>query len=346
MVLGLISIVGCENTTEFRDEVVKLVKVEMISSEQDVEYLIFNGKVKEKSLTLLSFRVGGPLVRLNVSAGDYVHKGDLIAQIDKRDYQIQLDNAKAQYIQIKGEYERYKELYENDKIPANTYEKIESGYKMAKAGFENATNQLNDTELRAPISGYIHEKMVENFNTVGPGQPIISIIDISQLEIIVSVPENQVLEIKSCKEYYLSVKNANVFDIPVQLKSVNKKTGKDGMYEAQFVMNNKEGLNVYPGMSAEIKVICKGAEREISLSSDAVFMDNNMTCVWVYEPEKQRVRKQEVVLVSLHPDGELKIIGGLKTGDFVVTAGVHLLSDTQKVRPIAQGAASNVGGLL
>jgi len=346
MVLGLILLVGCKNTTDVEEEVAKLVKVKMLSTEQDVEYLAFNGMVKEKSLTLLSFRVGGPLVVVNVDAGDYVNKGDLIAQIDKRDYQIQLDNTKAQYQQIKAEYERYKELYENNKIPANTYEKIESGYKMAKAGFENATNQLNDTELRAPISGYIYEKMVENFNTVGPGQPIVSIIDMSQLEIIVSVPENQVLEIKTCQENYLSVKNAHVFDIPIQLKSVNEKTGKDGMYEVQFVMNNKNGLNIYPGMTAEVKIVCKGIEKDIYIPSNVVFIDNNMTCVWIYEVDKQQVRKQEVVVASLQPKGDLKIIEGLQDGDIIVIAGVHSLFDAQKVRPITQRSASNVGGLL
>lgn len=346
VMVGLIFTISCKSDTKVQEEVVKLVKVEIISDQQNIEYLSFNGKVKEKSLTLFSFRVGGPLISVNVDAGDYVNAGDLIAQIDKRDYQIQLDNAKAQYLQIKGEYERYKELYDKDKIPANTYEKIESGYLMAKAGYENATNQLNDTELKAPISGYIHEKMVENFNTVGPGQPIFSIIDMSELDIIISVPENQVLEMKACQENYLSVKNANVFEIPIQLKSVNEKTGKDGMYEVRFLMKNMDNYNIYPGMTAEVKVVCEGTRNEIHLSSDVVFMDNNMTCIWIYEPDKQQVRKQEVVVASLHPGGKIEIIEGLKKGDYVVTAGVHSLSEAQKVRPITQGSASNVGGLL
>lgn len=346
VLVSLIFTISCKSDTKIQEEVVKLVKVEIISDQQNIEYLSFNGKVKEKSLTLLSFRVGGPLISVNANAGDYVNVGEVIAKIDKRDYQIQLDNAKAQYFQIKGEYERYKELYDKDKIPANTYEKIESGYLMAKAGYEHAKNQLNDTELKAPISGYIHEKMVENFNTVGPGQPIFSIIDMSELEIIISVPENQVIEIKACQENYLSVKNANIFDIPVQLKSVNEKTGKDGMYEVRFRMKNKDKYNIYPGMTAEVKVVCEETGNEIYLSSDVVFMDNNMTCVWVYNPDKQKVRKQEVVVASLHPGGKLEIIKGLKAGDFIVTAGVHSLSEAQKVRPIMQGSASNVGGLL
>lgn len=346
VMVSMIFTISCKNNIKVQEKAVKLVKVEKLSNQQNVEYLSFNGKVKEKSLTLLSFRVGGPLISINVNAGDYVNAGKIIAKIDKRDYQIQLDNAKAQYIQIKGEYERYKELYEKDKIPANTYEKIESGYLMAKAGYENAKNQLNDTELKAPISGYIHEKMVENFNTVGPGQPVFSIIDMSELEIIISVPENQIIEINAYKENYLSVKNANIFEIPIQLKSVNKKTSKDGMYEVRFIMKNKDNYNIYPGMTAEVKVVCEGTGNEIYLSSDVVFMDNNTTCVWVYNPVKQLVRKQEVIVASLYPGGKLEIIKGLKTGDFIVTAGVHLLSDAQKVRPIMHESVSNVGGLL
>ncbi len=76
----------------------------------------------------MSFRVGGPLISFNVKSGDFVRKGQVIAAIDKRDYQLQVQSTKAQFQQLRGEYERYKELYGKDKIPANSYEKIESGY--------------------------------------------------------------------------------------------------------------------------------------------------------------------------------------------------------------------------
>ncbi len=344
--VSLIFLFGCKEESTNNEEVAKLVKIERISDQQSVDYLSFNGKVKEKSLTNLSFRVGGPLVSVNVKAGDYVNAGDIIAQIDKRDYQIQLDNAKAQYKQIEGEYERYKELYANDKIPANTYEKIESGYKMAKAGYENALNQLNDTELKAPISGFIHQKMAENYTTVGPGQPIVSIVDISQFEIIINVPENQVVEVKSCQENYLSVKNANVYEAPIKLLSVNEKTGKDGLYEVRFVLDNNGKLNLYPGMTAEVKIICKDDESAINITSNAVFMQNDDTYVWLYSSSSQQIKRQEVTIASLQPEGKLRVIKGLSNGDFIVTAGVHSLVDGQKVKPIEKSSATNVGGLL
>ncbi len=346
VMFSLVFAFGCKDVITDQVEVAKLVKVEQVSNYQNADYLTFNGKVKEKSLTMLSFRVGGPLVKTNVNAGDYVNAGEIIAQIDKRDYKVQLDNAEAQFEQLKGEYERYKELFEKEKIPANTYEKVESGYKMAKAGYKNALNQLNDTELKAPISGYIHEKMVENFNTVGPGQPIVSIIDMSQLEIIIHVPETQVLDIKQHQKSYLSVKNANVYDIPVKLKSVNEKTGSDGLYEVRFVLENKDNYNIYPGMTAEVKVTSDDETDVIKISSNAVFMKDNATYVWVYNSGKQQIQKRKVTIASIKPEGRLKVIKGLQKGDFVVTAGVHSLIDGQKVKPISHASSTNIGGLL
>ena len=346
VMFSLIFTVACNKDGEENKEFTKLVRIEKVTDQPKVDYLIFNGKVKEKSLVTLSFRVGGPLVHINVNAGDYVNKGEEIAQIDKRDYQIQLDNAKAQYEQINGEYERYKELYNKNKVPANTYEKIEAGYKQAKAGYENALNQLNDTELKAPISGYIYEKMVENFNTVGAGQPIVSIIDMSQLEIVISVPENQILDIKQCQKNYLTVRNADVYEVPVTLKSVSEKTGSDGLYEVRFVLNNQDKFNIYPGMTAEVKIVCQDKNSTMQISSNAVFTNHDKTYVWIYDSSKQQIKKQEITIASLQPGGMLRVVNGLKDGDLIVTAGVHSLVDGQKVKPIAKESATNVGGLL
>lgn len=342
----MIFTISCKNEEKQNTDAVKLVKVTQVSGQQNVEYLTFNGKVKENSLTMLSFRVGGPLVSVNVKEGDYVKEGEVIAKIDQRDYNIQLANAQAQFEQVKGEYERYKELYEKDKIPANTYEKIESGYKRAKAGYENALNQLHDTELKAPISGYIHQKLAENYATVGAGHPIVSIIDMSKLEIIINVPENQVLDIEKCQNYVVSVKNANVFDLPVKLLSVNEKTGKDGLYEVKFILQNRDDLHIYPGMTAEVKIECKEEKNSILISSDAVLEKNNSTYVWLYNPSEQTVKLNEVVIASLKPEGELEVIKGLSDGDQIIASGVHALFEGQKVKPITKRSATNVGGLL
>ena len=222
--------------------------MQTVADNQVGHKLAFTGFVKEKSLTDLSFRVAGPIKQLNVKTGDFIKENDLIASIDKRDYELQLQSTKAQFEQAMSEYERYKKLYEKNKIPANTFEKFQSGYLMTKAAYENAVNQLEDTDLKAPFAGYIHKKFVENFQTVGAGQAIISLIDLSQLEIVVSVPENQLLNIRKKKEVFLNIKNASVEMHPIKMLSVSEKAMKDGMYEVKFKMINSEGFQKDDGM--------------------------------------------------------------------------------------------------
>lgn len=324
----------------------KYVKIERVSDGGHNDKMIFNGKVKEKSLTTLSFRVGGPLVKLEVKAGDFVRKGQTVAAIDKRDYQLQLQAKKAQYEQLKGEYTRYKELHEKGKIPTNSFEKIESGYLMSKTAYENAVNQLKDTELKAPVSGYIHKKLTENFQTVGPGQPIVSVIDLSQLEVVVSVPENKILSIKECEKNLLTVKNANIKNEAIQLFSVGEKTQDDGLYEVKFLVNNQNEKSIRPGMSAEVAVFHKSKDYGMSVPSTAVFFHNNDTYVWVYYEDSKTIGKRKVEAKEIQTGGTMKITSGLKYDELIVTAGVHSLQESQTVKPIRKPEATNIGGLL
>ena len=324
----------------------KYVKIEPVFSQKSGGKLVFNGQIKEKSLSTLSFRVGGPLVRFNVKTGDYVQRGQIIAAIDKRDYQLQVQSTKAQYEQLKGEFERYKELHDKNKVPANSYEKIESGYLMAKTAYENAVNQLRDTELRAPFSGYIHEKLTENFQTVGPGASIVSIIDLSSLEVVISVPENQILNIKRSSDNYLDVKNAGVSNLPVAIVAIGEKAKKDGLYEVKLSFKNQKEFNVSPGMSAEVTMHCKSENAKNTIPAAAVFYKENKTNVWIYNASTKKVSQKEIQIKGIISDGKIEVLSGLGVGDSIVTTGVNSLSEGQTVEPIKKPASTNIGGLL
>lgn len=346
--MSILFMLGCKRERTATSELAsKPVKVEMISSHQQDQKFVFNGTIKEKKLTTLSFRVGGPLVRLNVEVGDYVTEGQVIAAIDKRDYEIQLQSAKVQLNQLSDEYKRYQTLFENDKIPANSYEKVESGYLMAKTAYENAMNQLNDTELKAPFSGYVHEKMTENFQTVGPGQPIVSLIDVSTLEVVIAVPENQINYVRENPgKNFLQVKNAQVSDLPLRFESIGKKALEDGLYEVKLSFDNKKGLEIYPGMTAEVTMVYENNTVPIEIPSSSVFHDGDNNCVWKYDASTQKVEKSTVQISSFGSGGKIIVTSGIRAGDIIVTGGVHELTEGQSVEPIKAPSKTNIGGLL
>ncbi len=348
LVVGALAFTGCSSSTAEapQGETIKYVKTETLTDGVVQNSLVLNGKIKEKSLIPLSFRVGGPLKELDVKQGDYVRAGQLIARIDKRDYELQVETTKAQFEQVKGEYLRYKQLIEQHKIPENTFEKVRSGYLMAKTAFENAENQLHDTELKAPFSGYIYEKFVENFQTVGPGTPIVSIIDNSHLEVVASVSENQLNKVKSNQQSFVNIANAGVNKLPVKLLSVSEKTMRDGLYEVKYLFENKNDLNVAPGMTAEITLYCQTQENQLSVAATAIFHESTNTYVWVYNPSTGKVEKRKVKIALDGTQGRVNIVSGVKNGEQVVTAGVHYLVEGQEVKPLEEPSVTNVGGLL
>ncbi len=338
---------GCKSDAGQTDNQVKFVKVYSIESGARKSRIVFNGKIQEKSKIDLSFRVGGPLVKLPLNVGDFVKKGSLIAEIDNRDYRVQFESSEARYKQIQSEFERYKELFDKKKIPANTYEKIEAQYLLTKSGYENALHQLNDTRLTAPISGYVYKKFVENYQTVGPGQSIVSIIDKSSLEVVTYVPENQLSRIISGKEFYLNVSSTDIDKAPVTIENIAEKAGDNGLYEVRFKLaNDNDNVQVYPGMTAEISMYYSQPGGGITIPSGAVFRDGGETCVWIYSSSDSTVKKQKVTISSLQSDGLFTVSEGLKAGDSIISAGVHYLQEGQRVQPVKEPSKTNVGGLL
>lgn len=338
---------ACNNTksTEQSDNE-KYVKIFSISNDMKRAMLTFNGNVQEQSTVALSFRVGGPINQLKVKVGDYVKKGQLIAAIDKRDYKVQLAAKKARYEQLKDEYARYTKLYEVKKMPANSYEKIKSGYLMAEADYENAEHQLKDTELRAPFSGYIYEKQAENYQTVGAGMPIVTMIDVSKLDVIIYVPENQVNMIKNKPSVFVKIDNAKIDNLPANIVSIGKKTEKNGLYKVKLAINKASTNSVLPGMTAEVKMVCSKSHSDLQIPSTAIFNTESKNYVWLYNPDSKTISKKEVDVKNFASNAMLTINSGLSAGDVVVSAGVNTLSDGQKVKPIEKPSKSNVGELL
>lgn len=93
---------SCGSSSEHKENVVN-VKTDTVKVYGSGKSATFPGRIKAGDDINLSFRIAGPIPSINVSPGNYVRKGDVLAQIDPRDYQIQLAATEAEYRQIKNE---------------------------------------------------------------------------------------------------------------------------------------------------------------------------------------------------------------------------------------------------
>jgi RND family efflux transporter MFP subunit len=332
LIIGM-GLISCSSSEEKAATVHRYVKVQRLGTAQNAEELIFHGQLKENKEVSVAFKVGGQVLNVMADEGDYVAKGQVIARIDPRDYKIRLQSAKAQFEQASGEYTRYKELYNKNKLPINTLEKLEAGYLAAKSAYEAAENALKDTELKAPFDGFIYRKKIHNYENVGPGQPIYALLDVSHLEVVFSLPESKVNKAKSFSEITIDVANANAYDVSAKVLSINEKANGNDMFDVRLMVDNSQQNGLKPGMSAKVRIKLKASENNaLVVPIESVFYKEQKAYVWVYDEKSSTVSSCSVKVNKMENKGLLSITTGLKGNEFVVTAGVYSLTESQPVR--------------
>ena len=170
-------------------EIIQAVKIMKVQAGQDQFSTSFPGKVRAAKRSELSFKVSGPLHELPIDEGQLVKKGDVVARILPRDFQVALNEAKAHEVEAEKQYRRYKDLYAKKQVSKADFDRYKAARDVARAQKEDAENALDDTNLRAPFDGVIAKRYVENFEKVQAKQPIAFLQLIDQLEILIDVPE-------------------------------------------------------------------------------------------------------------------------------------------------------------
>ena len=204
--------------------------------------------------------------------------------------QAELEASTARFQESKQQYKRYQGLWKKRVISKSEFDSKESAYNVAKAQLntskqklnkgkvgsrqedvdamqssikgllaqqEEAQNALDDTYLKAPFAGVIAKTFVKNFQNVESKDPILSLQNISKLEIIINVPEQIVISSKEADSYQFMAEFEAAKDrsFPLELKEYKTEADqKTQTYRAVFTMEAPEDLKILPGMTTTMTV--------------------------------------------------------------------------------------------
>jgi RND family efflux transporter MFP subunit len=306
----------------------------------------YPGRIRAIQQADMAFEVPGRIIDFRFKEGEQVQEGEVLAQLDDRDYQARLDAARAQADNARVNFERAQKLFEEGALAALERDRRRTVYDTAEADLRKASKAVEDTSLRAPFTGVMAKKLVEDFENVQAKQTVLILQDESHLEIRVSVPERDMTggaaqnldpeEITRRIEPRVVVTAIPDREFPARVKQVAMIADPTTRtFEATFVIERPTDVSVLPGMTAKviINAPAEAAGRSgMRIPAHATVSDEQGNAfVWVVDPSSMTVRPVPVELGELS-GSEVSILSGLSDGDQIAISGVHQLREGSAVR--------------
>lgn len=344
--LALAALLGLSACTQAEppQEPIRAVKVTLVGVDSFESGHEFAGEVRARVESRLGFRVGGKIVKRQAELGQRVTAGQVLAQLDPRDYQLAADAARAQMAAAStnrdlaaADFKRYATLKDQNFISGAELERREATLKAAQAQLDQARaqlasqgNQASYTSLLADASGVVTAIEAEAGQVVTAGMPVVRIARDGPRDAVFSVPEDKVGAIKAGSDVAVRAWSGNgalhgkVREISASADPVTRTYPVKVSLDASATPSLGSTVYVSPESLSHV------GTPVIKLPTSALRKEGQGTAVWVLDQPTMTLKSQPVQIATA--DGnEAVIAAGLQPGMLVVSAGVHVLSPGQKV---------------
>ena len=323
-------------------------------------YLTGLGSVTAFNTVNVRSRVDGQLIQVNVREGQEVRKGELLAQIDPRPFQVQLQQAQAQqyrdHAQLRDaqlNYQRFKDLLNESGAMSQQQvdtqkaqaDQLEGAVRADQAAINNAQLQITYSRITSPINGRIGLRLVDPGNIVHATDQngLFVITQLHPIAVVFTLPEDSLPSVaQRMKQGALEV-DAYARDNQNKLASGKLQTidnqidQQTGTGKLKAIFENVDGV-LWPNQFVNVRLLLNTRKGSVVVPSAAVQRGPQGTFVYLVKPDKTvEVRP---VTVALAQGNQSAIASGLQAGDQVVTDGQDKLQPGMTVAPQARSNAN------
>ncbi len=301
------------------------VKVQPAAKQEVKQDGTYSATVQAFAVNNIAPQSGGRIQKINVEVGDYVGKGQVLAEMDR----VQLDQAKLRLSNAETELGRLKQLYEQGGLAQSDYEAAELNYKVSKSTYDNL---VENTILRSPITGVVTARYYDRGDMYGMASPIFTVQQITPVKILVGISEGDYTKVSKGDKVTLSVDALPGKTFSGTIKRIYPTIDPMTHTVNVEVQVPNTDRQLRPGMYAKVNVTF-GHNRSIVVPDAAVvrLQGSGQRNVFVVE---DGVAVQKEVSLGRHFDGQYEILSGLEEGEQVVVKGGSALRNGAQVEVI------------
>ena len=278
-------------------------------------------------------KVHGLVEGVFVEEGDFVEKGQVLAEIDSTRYQLTLQQRQAELKRVKSEFDRLSSANHQSLVSADQLEKLEWQYKSLEAATKLAALDVKEAKVVAPISGYVSTRYAKPGNLVHQYQQknLFHIVSQQELQGVLHLPEGQFSKLKTGQNVKLKVPAIDNQMFNAKVERISPVIdANSGTFKVVITMDNSK-QTLKAGMFAEVSIEFGIHHNSILAPSSAILtMDNSNIAYQVVDGKAVKTQ----VEVGYRQGGLVEIISGVEDTAQLITAGHNNLKDQADVNVI------------
>jgi RND family efflux transporter MFP subunit len=322
------------------------IRIEPIVGSIDGDQLKFSAVVQPAKQVELDFKMPGYVRKIArvgdrlIQEGDHVTDQQVLAEIDKADYDVKVSTASAAVAEAKAalsqsqlDLDRARALLQSAAGTQSQVDALNTQVSLSEARYARATSSLReaslayqDSTLRAPMNGTVLKRTVEEGALVSPRYPGFIVADVSSVKLVFSVPDTTLSRITIGQIFVANFEAQNLNPSGTVTRIAPVADSKSHTFDVEVTLPNAD-QKLRVGMIGNVVLASGSQEALMSVPLEALVRGKGPRSIAVYAIDEQRKATQrEVKVVSVVRDHVL-VEGALKKGDFVATLGAPLLWD-------------------
>jgi membrane fusion protein (multidrug efflux system) len=277
-------------------------------------------------------KVGGVVARILVEEGDYVRADQVLAKLDDEMLAVQLEQAEANFKGLETEYNRSVELYSENLISDQDFQRTKYQFDSQKAAYDLSKLNLEYTSIRSPISGVVAERMIKVGNMVVPNQPVFRVTDLDPLLAVLHVPERMISELRVGQPAALGVDAIPGEEFSGKVERLSPVVDPTTGTVKVTVEVHDRSKQLKPGMFARINIVNDVHTAAVLAPRDAIIEEDEESSVFVV---RDSTAYRQIVETGYVNSVHIEVLTGLTEGDTVVTTGKGSLKDSSRVELIS-----------
>jgi len=359
---ALFAIAGCSEPPVEQQQVIPRVKTMVIGDQAQGQLRRISGRLVASDSSTLSFAVSGTIEKVYAKAGETVNEGQLLASLDKRPFELDVKNARAQLNIARAQlnekqkrFDRMKELVEEQVVSRSELDVAEAELISAQGTLQSAQSALSSTKrnlknttLSAPFTGRLAKRSIEPFQETSIGSEAFVLESKGSLQAEVLVPETMIRNVDHGQAVQINFPTVEDLQVTGEVVEIGSQVQAGNAFPVKIQLNTL-GQDLRPGMSAAVLFNFKDYldnQQVYMIPLSAIAIEAGLIAnygegktqgkdgeapVYVFDDASSTIKIRQISVGDIRGN-LLEVFEGLESGERIVTAGVAFLKDNMEVR--------------